>query len=94
MCKQHKIKSLLPCRHNADRFSKLAFGMGKYKAEDMTGYDITKVQDYASFMAIHANNQGNGSEGALKRFNETVVKGRTELANDKMWSEFCSSVKP
>ena len=49
--------------------------MDKYKAEDMTGHDITKVQDYASFMAIHANNQGNGSEGALKRFNEIVVKG-------------------
>ena len=87
-------KCLLPFRHNADRFSKLAFGMGKYKAEDMTGYDITKVQDYASFMAIHANNQGSGSEGAIKRFNDTVAKGRMELANDKMWSEFCSSVKP
>ena len=66
----------------------------KLKAEDMTGYDITKVQDYASFMAIHANNQGNGSEGALKRFNEIVVKGRRETASDKLWSAFCSGVKP
>ena len=81
-------------RHNADRFSKLAFGMGKYKTEDMTGYDITKVQDYASFMAIHANDQGSGAEGALQRFNDTVVKGRGEVSKDKLWSEFCSSVKP
>ena len=86
--------NVLLFRHNADRFSKLAFGMDKYKAEDMTGYDITKVQDYASFMAIHANNQGNGSEGALKRFNEIVVKGRGETASDKLWSAFCSGVKP
>ena len=57
----------------------------------MTGHDITKVQDYASFMAIHANN---GSEGALKRFNEIVVKGRGETASDKLWSAFCSGVKP
>ena len=85
---------VLARRHNADRFSKLAFGMGKYKTEDMTGYDITKVQDYASFMAIHANDQGSGSDGALKRFNDTVVKGRGEISKDKLWSEFCTSVKP
>ena len=60
----------------------------------MTGYDITKVTDYASFMAIHANDQGSGSVGALKRFNDTVVKGRGEISSDKLWSEFCSSVKP
>lgn len=95
MRKQHKFKKSknTSFRHNADRFSKLAFGMGKYKAENMTGYDITKVTDYASFMAISANDQGSGGEEALRRFNNTVIKGRGELANDKLWSEFCSSVK-
>ena len=95
MRKQHKFKKSknTSFRHNADRFSKLAFGMGKYKAENMTGYDITKVTDFASFMAISANDQGSGGEEALRRFNNTVIKGRGELANDKLWSEFCISVK-
>ena len=93
-CASNTKSNLLLFRHNDDRFSKFAFGMDKYKAEDMTGHDITKDQDYASFMAIHANNQGNGSEGALKRFNEIVVKGRRETASDKLWSAFCSGVKP
>ena len=63
--------------------------MAKYKAENMTGYDITKVQDYASFMALSATSQGFGGEGALRRFSDIVIKGREDLDNDKLWSEFC-----
>ena len=34
----------------------------------MTGLDITKVRDYATFMALTANNQGWGGDEAVKAF--------------------------
>ena len=82
-------------RHNAERFSKLAFGMGKYKGEDMAGLDITRGRDYATFMALTATGQGKGGEAAIARFNETVLGGAGEdKPNDEIWKEFCKNQKP
>ena len=68
-------------RHNAERFSKLAFGMGKYKGEDMAGLDITKVRDYATFMALSSSGQGEGGAAALATL-------QAEMGN-RTWTEFC-----
>ena len=64
--------------------------MGKYKAEDMSGLDITKVRDYATFMALSATGQGTGAEAAIERFEETVAGGGAEdRPSDEVWMEFC-----
>ena len=91
-------------RHNADRFSKLAFGMGKYKTEDMTGLDVTMVRDYATFMALTPNSQGEGGDEAVKKFYEKVDTALTkfyekeggnktkEQDNDLFWQDYCKTV--
>merc|ERR1712117_218418 len=86
--------ALLHCMHNAERFSKLAFGMGSYKNEDMKDLDITKVRDYATFMALVSTGQGHGNDTAMDKFNKTVV-GDDKRTNDVVWSEFCDKrLKP
>ena len=64
--------------------------MGKYQAEDMSGLDITRVRDYATFMALSATGQGNGAEAAIERFEKTVAGGGAEdRPSDEVWMEFC-----
>ena len=74
--------ALLHCMHNPDLFSKLAFGMGKYRDFDMADLDLTKVRDYATYIALTANSQGKGGEKALERLKLTMA-GRS-------WVEYCS----
>ena len=73
--------ALLHCMHNAERFSKFAFKLGQYRDFDMAGLDLTNVRDYATYVALTANNQGKGGEKALA----TLKK---ELGG-KTWSEYC-----
>jgi len=73
--------ALLHCMHNAEPFSKLAFGMGKYREFDMESLDITIARDYATYMALTANNQGRNGNTALERF-------RTKMGNNS-WGELC-----
>ena len=69
------------CRHNAEPFSKLAFGMGKYREYDMENLDITITRDYAMFMALSSNNQGKNGTLALETFSR-------KLGNSS-WLEYC-----
>ena len=79
--------------HNEKRFSKFAFGFGKYKDENMTELDITKIRDFATFMALTSNNQGTGGEVPLKKFKDTVVGDKVNVTNDKIWSAHCKSLE-
>ena len=64
--------------------------MGKYQDEDMSGLDITRVRDYATFLALSATGQGTGAEAAIERFEKTVVGGGAEdRPSDEVWMEFC-----
>ena len=74
--------ALLHCMHNPDLFSKLAFGMGQYVDLDMAELDLTKVRDYATYVALTANSQGKGGEAALSRLKERL--------GEKSWAEHCS----
>ena len=74
--------ALLHCMHNAELFSKLAFGMGKYIDLDMAELDLTKVRDFATYLALTANSQGRGGERALARLREKL--------GEKSWAEHCS----
>jgi len=86
--------ALLHCMHNAERFSKLAFGMGSYKHEDMSALDITKVRDYATFMALTSTKQGKNGQEALDRFMEKVKENSDDGEdNDKAWIKFCEKEK-
>jgi len=84
--------ALLHCMHNAERFSKLAFGSGKYKNEEMKDLDITKIRDFATFMALTPNHQGKGGEAPLKKFQETIIGDKVDVPNDKIWSDYCKGV--
>ena len=87
------INTVLFCfRHNAERFSKLAFGSGKYKNEEMKDLDITKIRDFATFMALTPNHQGKGGEAPLKKFQETIIGDKVDVPNDKIWSDYCKGV--
>ena len=47
----------------------------------MSSLDITNVRDYATFMALTANNQGrNGEEG---------IRNLKLKMGNRTWSEFC-----
>ena len=74
--------ALLHCMHNDDRFSKLAFAMLHYIDLDMAELDLTKVRDFATYLALTANSQGRGGERALARLRETLA--------EKSWAEHCS----
>ena len=82
-CSYHllTLTTTFPPRHNAEPFSKLAFGMGKYREFDMESLDITIARDYATYMALTANNQGRNGNTALERF-------RTKMGNNS-WGELC-----
>ena len=82
------FNDLLNCRHNAERFSKFAFGMGLYKEEDMSGLDISTVRDYATFMALTANNQGKGGEQAVEAF-LTKAGGNSSEFIATLWRKVC-----
>ena len=75
--------ALLHCMHNPDRFSKFAFRTGKYRDFDMTNLDLTNVRDYATYVALTANNQGKGGERAMTRLKEEL--------GGKTWTEYCYS---
>ena len=55
--------------------------MGKYREFDMESLDITIARDYATYMALTANNQGRNGNTALERF-------RTKMGNHS-WGELC-----
>ena len=73
-------------RHNAELFSKLAFGIGKYKETDMAGLNMTNVRDYATYIALTANSQGKGGEAALERLKQTL--------GGRSWAQYCSGASP
>ena len=75
------VESNFAFRHNAEPFSKFAFGMGKYVGEDMQELNITVIRDYAMFMALSSNNQGRNKNLALENLQK-------QLGN-RSWSEFC-----
>ena len=70
-------------RHNAEDFSKLAFGIGKYRDFDMTALDLTNVRDFATFMALTSNNQGKNGHLPLENWNNKI--------GSSSWSEFCET---
>ena len=74
--------ALLHCMHNAELFSKLAFGMGKYIDLDMAELDLTNVRDFATYIALTANSQGKGGEAAMARLREKL--------GEKSWAEYCT----
>ena len=74
--------ALLHCMHNPELFSKFAFEIGKYTDLDMAELDLTKVRDYATYLALTANSQGKGGEKALARLREKL--------GEKSWAEHCS----
>ena len=71
-------------RHNAELFSKLAFGMGKYQDFDMSALDITTVRDFATFMALSSNSQGKNGELVLESFKQKM--------GNSSWTEFCQKI--
>merc|ERR1712106_133864 len=73
---------VLHCMHNAEPFSKFAFGMGKYAEWDMANLDMTITRDYAMYMALAANNQGHNASIAL----ESLNKKKENLT----WSDYCT----
>ena len=73
------IKSVV--RHNAEDFSKLAFGAGKYRDFDMGALDVTNIRDFATFMALTSNNQGKNGHLPLENWNKKI--------GNSSWSEFC-----
>ena len=77
--------ALLHCMHNPELFSKLAFEIGKYTDLDMAELDLTKVRDYATYLALTANSQGKGGERALARLKESL--------GEKSWAQHCSRTK-
>ena len=78
--------ALLHCMHNPELFSKLAFEIGKYTDLDMAELDLTKVRDYATYLALTANSQGKGGERALARLRESL--------GEKSWAQHCSQSPP
>ena len=49
---------------------------------DMADLDLTKVRDFATYIALTANSQGKGGERALARLRQGL--------GEKSWREFCS----
>ena len=78
--------ALLHCYHHDRLFSKFAFGMGKYIDLDMAELDLTKVRDYATYLALTANSQGKGGETALARLRESL--------GENSWAQHCSQSPP
>ena len=54
----------------------------KYIDFDMAELDLTKVRDYATYLALTANSQGKGGERALARLRESL--------GEKSWAHHCS----
>ena len=74
--------ALLHCMHNPDRFSKFAFRQGEYTDFNMADLDLTNVRDFATYIALTANNQGKGGEAAMARLREKL--------GEKSWAEYCT----
>ena len=53
----------------------------------MSGLELTTVRDYATFMALTANDQGTGSAEVEEAFRQAHTTGH--LDNDKMWINIC-----
>ena len=71
-------------RHNADRFSKLAFSLGQYQNETMD-FLATNNRDFATLMALSASGQGRGAEAAQDKLKQELT-GRS-------WTEYCAAIK-
>ena len=52
----------------------------------MAELDLTKVRDYATFIALTANSQGKGGETALARLRESL--------GENSWAQHCSQSPP
>ena len=58
---------MLHVYHSDDRFSKHHFIVGNYKTLDMAEYDLRASNDYSTWFALTANNQGlNGDKPLLR----------------------------
>ena len=55
---------------------------GKYKELDMEELNITIVRDFATYLALTANDEGIGGDIALQRLSETL--------GNRSWMEYCS----
>ena len=55
---------------------------GKYRGLDITELNITKIRDFATYMALTSNQAGKGGETALQRLRETM--------GGRSWAEYCS----
>ena len=54
--------------------------MGKYQDYDMSQLDLTTVRDYATYLALTANNQGINGQVALERW----------TSRNLSWKEYCN----
>ena len=50
---------------------------------DMADLDLTKVRDFATYIALTANSQGKGGERALARLRQSL--------GEKSWREYCTA---
>ena len=48
----------------------------------MADLDLTKVRDFATYIALTANSQGKGGEAAMARLREKL--------GEKSWAEYCT----
>ena len=97
---------LLHCLHNAELFSKLAFGMGKYQELDISKLDITKVNQLIFYLATNLFHSGRLHSMLQVRDYATYMAlvsnsqgrgGEAALARfntnmgNRSWTEFCKS---
>ena len=54
--------------------------MGKYQDFDMSQLDLTNVRDYATYLALTANNQGVNGQVALERW----------TSKNLSWKQYCN----
>eukprot|EP00730_Choanoeca_flexa_P013090 TRINITY_DN4954_c0_g1_i1.p1 TRINITY_DN4954_c0_g1~~TRINITY_DN4954_c0_g1_i1.p1 ORF type:complete len:667 (+),score=176.02 TRINITY_DN4954_c0_g1_i1:114-2114(+) len=65
---------MLHVYHGSDRFSKFAFYADKYRNLDMADYDLRKIRDYVTWMALDAVDQGINREQPLQKVGGDLSK--------------------
>lgn len=60
--------ALLHVFHHEQRFNKFAFDRGEYNKFNMSSLDITNVRDFATYIALVSNGQGEHGDIAIKNF--------------------------
>ena len=93
---------LLHCLHNAELFSKLAFGMGKYQELDISKLDITKVNQlfYLATNIFHSGSMMQVRDYATymalvsnsqgRGGDDALARFNTNMGN-RSWTVFCKS---